>query len=284
MWPFPSPPAQPSGLAGAGRCGRPRRCGVIEARPVRRRRMSAAARSAVDRSRAAITVSAPALARARAVSTPIPLAAPVTRARRPCRSRPEMTSAALSRSPASAAPVLDLQVEVAAPELEGVHLVGQAPGVGFEQDTLLAGRLVATPGPGQIGAHVLDAQADGPQVGKRLQRRDVRTAVTAVMAGRVALDRTHQTDPLPVPQRALRQTTPGNRLGDRESVPVHAIGIKNLKRFRSRVLARVGEPGEYAGRAGAPCRPARGGGWATKHGTSHVPLSDGSVTLETLAP
>src|ERR1700733_5605920 len=62
-------------------------------------RMSAAVRSAAARSRAATTVSAPAEARARAVSTPMPLAAPVTRARRPCRSMPAITSAAVDSKP-----------------------------------------------------------------------------------------------------------------------------------------------------------------------------------------
>ena len=61
--------------------------------------MSSATRSAAARSRAAMIVSAPAAARARAVSTPMPLAAPVTSARRPCRSMPATTSSAVLEKP-----------------------------------------------------------------------------------------------------------------------------------------------------------------------------------------
>ncbi|GAB3897343.1 hypothetical protein GCM10027612_53400 [Microbispora bryophytorum subsp. camponoti] len=57
--------------------------------------MASAVRFPASRSRTAIVTSAPAAASARAVSTPIPDAPPVTIARRPRRSTPSRTSAAV---------------------------------------------------------------------------------------------------------------------------------------------------------------------------------------------
>ena len=57
--------------------------------------MSAAVRSPASMLRTARVTSAPAAASARAVSTPMPDAPPVTTARRPVRSTPAMTSAAV---------------------------------------------------------------------------------------------------------------------------------------------------------------------------------------------
>lgn len=59
----------------------------------------AATRAPAAVSRTARVTSAPAAASARAVSTPIPELAPVTTARRPCRSTPSMTSAAVVLAP-----------------------------------------------------------------------------------------------------------------------------------------------------------------------------------------
>src|SRR5215208_1538131 len=62
-------------------------------------RMSAETRSPAAVSRTSSITAAPALASARAVSTPIPDDAPVTMARLPARSTPEMTSAAVDENP-----------------------------------------------------------------------------------------------------------------------------------------------------------------------------------------
>ncbi len=113
-------------------------------------------------------------------------------------------------------PVLHLEVEVAPAQFQGVQLVAQPPGVRLEQRPLLAGRLIAATRAGQVGPHVFDAQADRAQVAQRLERRDIVGAVAAVAARVVPLDRAHQADPLPVPQGALGQPAPGDRLGDRE--------------------------------------------------------------------
>ena len=64
-----------------------------------RRAMSAAVRSPASVSRTARVTSAPAPASARAVSTPMPDAPPVTIARRPVRSTPATTSAAVDSKP-----------------------------------------------------------------------------------------------------------------------------------------------------------------------------------------
>jgi hypothetical protein len=61
--------------------------------------MLAAVRCPAARSRTASVTSAPALASARAVSTPMPDEAPVTMARVPARSMPSMTCAAVDSKP-----------------------------------------------------------------------------------------------------------------------------------------------------------------------------------------
>src|SRR5262249_51158383 len=116
------------------------------------------------------------------------------------------------------APVLHLQVEVAATELGGLQFLGESLGMRFEQRTLFGCGVVTAASASQVRTHVLDAQTDRAQVGQRLQRRDIFSAIAAVTTGRVPVDRLDQTDPLPVAQRALWQPATGHRLRNGVSV------------------------------------------------------------------
>src|SRR5580704_11797399 len=81
--------------AGSARSSRPTWTAVLPVVAV----MSAAVRWPASASRTASVTSAPTLASARAVSIPMPDAPPVTIARRPVRSIPAMTSAAVDCAP-----------------------------------------------------------------------------------------------------------------------------------------------------------------------------------------
>ncbi len=87
--------ANPATDAWSARSSRPTRTCLFPVLAV----MSSAARSPAARSRTARVTSAPAPARARAVSVPMPDPPPVTMTRRPVRSTPSSTSAAVDVAP-----------------------------------------------------------------------------------------------------------------------------------------------------------------------------------------